>query len=187
MAGQRADADRLTQVMDGIRAAELPADESAIRTLWLEYLGWANDQLEIHHGFRMPVETTVERDVVEIDKYCPPHGHLLVAVSDGVVVGVGCLRRIGPAIAEVKRMYVQPAHRGGGLGRALLDGLLSAADADGCGVVRLDSADFMTAAHQLYRSRGFDDIAPYPESEIPERYRDHWVFMERRSAPAEGA
>jgi len=173
--------------MDGIRAAELPADETAIRGLWLEYLGWANDQLEIHYGFRMVVEATVDRDVAEIDNYRPPHGHLLVAVNDGVVIGVGCVRRIGPATAEVKRMYVRPAHRGGGLGRALLDALLGAAEGDGCAVVRLDSAAFMTAAHQLYRSRGFREIAPSPESEIPERYRDHWVFMERRSGSADDA
>jgi GNAT superfamily N-acetyltransferase len=173
--------------MDGIRAAELPADETAIRALWLEYLGWANDQLEINYGFRMPVDATVERDVAEIDKYRPPHGHLIVAVSDGVVVGVGCLRRIGPAVAEVKRMYVRPAHRGGGLGRALLGALLDAAEGDGWRVVRLDSAAFMTAAHRLYRSSGFREIAPYPESEIPERYRDHWVFMERRSTTDDGA
>jgi hypothetical protein len=38
----------------------------------------------------------------------------------------------------------------------------------------------MTAAHRLYRSSGFLEIGPYPESEIPDRYRSHWVFMERK-------
>ena len=36
----------------------------------------------------------------------------------------------------------------------------------------------MTAAHRLYRSRGFVDIDAYAESEIPDEYRSHWVFME---------
>ena len=84
-------------------------------------------------------------------------------------------------------MYVRPAYRGAGLGRALLDGLLTAAGDHGSSVVRLDSAAFMTAAHRLYRSRGFGETAPYPESEIPEGYRQHWIFMERRSAVAEDA
>jgi hypothetical protein len=44
---------------------------------------------------------------------------------------------------------------------------------------RHDSPDFMTAAHALYRAHGFTAIAPYPESEIPDQYKAHWVFMER--------
>ena len=42
-----------------------------------------------------------------------------------------------------------------------------------------DGPDFMTAAHGLYRSSGFEEIGPYPESEIPDEYKPHWVFMER--------
>ena len=61
----------------------------------------------------------------------------------------------------------------------MLDRLMSAAEAAGYALLRLDSPLFMTAAHALYRSRGFVDIAPYAESEIPDRYKSHWVFMER--------
>jgi GNAT superfamily N-acetyltransferase len=89
------------------------------------------------------------------------------------------MRRIGPATAEIKRMYVEPSHRGAGLGRALLDALLTAAQAAGYQRIKLDSPDFMTAAHALYRSAGFVEIEPYPESEIPDQHRPHWVFMER--------
>jgi hypothetical protein len=31
----------------------------------------------------------------------------------------------------------------------------------------------------MYRSTGFVDIDPYSESEIPDEYKAHWVFMER--------
>ena len=65
----------------------------------------------------------------------------------------GCLKRIGPETAEIKRMYVDPSRRREGIGRALLDELLSAARHAGYQSVRLDSPDFMTAAHALYRSR----------------------------------
>jgi hypothetical protein len=44
----------------------------------------------------------------------------------------------------------------------------------------LDSPDFMSAAHAMYRGRGFVDIEPYAESEIPDEYKSHWVFMEWR-------
>jgi hypothetical protein len=29
---------------------------------------------------------------------------------------------------------------------------------------------------------GFVDIGPYPESEIPDQYKPHWVFMEKSLA-----
>ena len=38
----------------------------------------------------------------------------------------------------------------------------------------------MTAAHRMYHASGFTDIASYPESEIPDEYKPHWAFMERK-------
>ena len=34
-------------------------------------------------------------------------------------------------------------------------------------------------ARELYRSSGFVDTGPYAESEIPDEYKKHWVFMEK--------
>ena len=75
-------------------------------------------------------------------------------------------------------MYVRPDHRGHGIGRSLLNEALTAAGQRGYSTVRLDSAGFMTEAQALYRSAGFDYIKEYAESEVPEEYRRHWVFME---------
>jgi GNAT superfamily N-acetyltransferase len=83
-------------------------------------------------------------------------------------------------IAEIKRMYVRPQFRGRGIGRALLQRLLVEAKEIGYPAVRLDSARFMQEAHALYRSSGFDEVEPYPESEIPTEFQEHWVFMEMR-------
>jgi GNAT superfamily N-acetyltransferase len=163
-----------------IRQAELPRDREAVRGLWLEYLRWGNDELETRHGFRLPVEATVDQDLAGIAKFEPPEGHLLLAFDGDPAIGIACLRRIGSATAEIKRMYVQPSHRGRGVGRALLDRLIELATSDGYQRIRLDSPDFMTTAHALYRSGGFNDIEPYPESEIPDAYKAHWAFMERR-------
>ena len=88
------------------------------------------------------------------------------------------MQRIGPSTAEIKRMYVKPEHRRSGHGRPMLEELIDSARGGGYERIRLDSPDFMTAAHRLYRSRGFVDIDAYAESEIPDEYRSHWVFME---------
>ncbi len=165
--------------MNEIRDADLTRDLQAIRDLWLNYLTWGNDEMETRHGFRLPVHETVERDLANIDKFQPPGGCILLAFVENVAVDIACMQRIGPATAEVKRMYVRPSSRREGLGRAMLERLIETARAAGYRSIRLDSPDFMTAAHALYRSSGFVDIESYPESEIPDEYKGYWVFMEK--------
>ena len=75
-------------------------------------------------------------------------------------------------------MYVRPAYRRKGVGRALVDATIKEVRAAGYSTLRLDSARFMTDAQALYRSAGFREISPYPQSEIPEQFRVYWVFME---------
>ena len=162
-----------------IRDARLPHDLAAIERLWLEYLTWGNDEMEARHGLRLPVRDAVDHDLAALEVNQPPDGRLVLAFDGEDAYGIGCLQRIGPETAEIKRMYVEPARRRGGTGRGLLGALLAGAKAGGHARVRLDSPDFMTAAHALYRSEGFVDIGPYPESEIPDQYKSHWVFMER--------
>jgi len=60
--------------------------------------------------------------------------------------------------------------------------LIAAARDAGYGVLRLDSPGFLEAAHHLYRSAGFREIPPYPETEIPEAFHPHWLFMELQLA-----
>jgi GNAT superfamily N-acetyltransferase len=168
--------------MADIRDAFLPHDLDAIRGLWLDYLTWGNDELEARHAFRLPVHEAVEHDLATIGTFQPPDGRLLLAFDDNVAIGTACMRRIARDTCEIKRMWVDPASRRGGVGRAMLDRLLTAARAAGYQRVRLDSPDFMTAAHGLYHSTGFMDIASYPESEIPDEYKIHWVFMEKSLA-----
>jgi len=94
------------------------------------------------------------------------------------VCGLGSLKSITSEIGEIKRMFVDPSFRRVGAGRALLEGLLAEARKAGYKKVRLDSPKFMEAAHALYRSVGFRDIAAYPEMEIPAEFKDYLLFME---------
>jgi len=166
--------------MTTVRDAQLPHDVDTIRQLWLDYLTWGNNEMQARHGVHPhDPQLTVENDIAHVSKFLPPSGHLLLAFHDGVPCGIGCLHRIGPATCEIKRMYVVPDARRRGVGRAILDALVSRARSAGYMKIRLDSPEFMTAAHSLYRSLGFRDIDAYPESEIPVEFRKYLVFMER--------
>lgn len=150
-----------------------------IRELFWEYLHWANAKLNEAYGIDLDIAAMIERDMTDLIKFWPPGGRLMLARWDGQVAGIACMKPLYDEIGEVKRMYVRPAARRRGVGRALLGALLDEARAIGYRRVRLDSTRFMVAAHALYRSCGFREIAPYEGSEIPVEYRAHWIFMER--------
>jgi GNAT superfamily N-acetyltransferase len=150
-----------------------------VRELFGEYLIWANKRLNEEYGIDFDVEAMLEQDMLDLNKFLPPQGCLLLAKIDNNVAGLACMRMIRDDIAEVKRMYVRSKFRKKGIGRSLLDQVLIEASLSGFPRVRLDSARFMKAAHSLYRSVGFEEIDPYIESEIPEEYQANWVFMEK--------
>ena len=150
-----------------------------VRELFWEYLQWANARAGEEFGVSFDIEAMLVGDMAELGKFMPPAGRLLLAEWQAHMAGIAGLRALDDSTAEVKRMYVRPAARHQGVGRSLLEGLLAEARRVGYQRVCLDSARFMTAAHALYRSAGFREIEPYPESEIPEAFQPNWVFMER--------
>ena len=113
-----------------------------------------------------------------IGKFMPPNGRLFLASDDSDVVGCACSRTIRPGLAEIKRVYVRPNQRGSGAGRALIQTMITDLRDEGYTTVRLDTTSFMAAAEKLYRSLGFQETAPYAESEVPEDLRHHSIFME---------
>ena len=159
--------------------AETDQDRLFIRELFWEYLQWANTKINEEFRVNFDIETMLEEDMQNLDKFYPPEGRLLLAEMNEGIAGLACMRRIKENIVEVKRMYVRKEYRGLGIGKTLLERLIEEAKELGYLKVRLDSARFMEAAHSLYRSNGFYEIDPYPESEIPEEFQSHWVFMER--------
>jgi ribosomal protein S18 acetylase RimI-like enzyme len=93
--------------------------------------------------------------------YAPPRGCLLLARHGREAAGCVGLRPLEDGTAEIKRLYVRPARRGGGLGRRLAEAALAEAARLGYPAVRLDTTASMTAARALYASLGFVPVAPY--------------------------
>ena len=98
--------------------------------------------------------------------YAPPAGRLLLARDDGEIAGCIALRPIDGQICEMKRLYVRPAFRGSGLGRLLVDRIISEARQAGYRQMRLDSLPSMVPAITLYRQLGFRDIPSYGRNPV---------------------
>lgn len=149
-----------------------------LRELWWEYLCWANSMNIKEFGVDLDIKAMLERDMAELGRFSPPSGCLLLAQHDTQIAGSACMEQIAEDTAGIKRMFVRPAFRGKGIGRALLESVIDEARRMGYSRIRLDSARYMREAQTLYHSVGFKDIEPFAESEIPEEFHAHWVFME---------
>lgn len=132
-----------------------PADLAAIRALFEAYAAGLGVDLG-YQGFAAELAGLP-------GAYAPPGGALLVARgADGAPLGCVALRPMAAAgCCEMKRLYVAPAGRGGGLGRALVAAVIAEAKGRGYREMRLDSLPFMTTAVALYRSLGFRETPPY--------------------------
>jgi putative acetyltransferase len=136
------------------------ADLDSVRALFTEYAGSLGFSLG-YQGF--------DAELAGLPgKYAAPEGALLLAKVDGIAAGVVALRRLEPGIAEMKRLYVKPAHHGRSIGRKLAEAIVETARSLGYRRLRLDTiAGKMDSAVKLYRSMGFVEIAPYYDSPVP--------------------
>ena len=99
--------------------------------------------------------------------YAPPGGGSLAAWVDLEPAGCAAVRSLEPGLGELKRLFVRPAHRGLGLGRALTEAAIELASELGHERIRLDTTPEMSAAQALYRRLGFREIEPYAHNPVP--------------------
>jgi ribosomal protein S18 acetylase RimI-like enzyme len=94
--------------------------------------------------------------------YAPPKGQMLLArdPADGTLAGCVALRPVpgAPELCEMKRLYVRPAARGGGLGRVLASAAMAEARRLGYRRICLDTLPSMQDARALYLSLGFRQV-----------------------------
>jgi putative acetyltransferase len=136
-----------------VRAAD-EEDLHEIRELFAEYAA----SLPFDLGFQGFADELADLP----GAYAPPHGVLLL------VPGAGCaaVRPLAGDACELKRLYVRPSARGGGLGRALTLAAIDAARRLGYARMRLDTVPGMERAQALYERLGFVEIAPYRENPV---------------------
>jgi len=108
-----------------------------------------------------------------------PRGLLLLARLRGEPVGCGVLSLPEARPPEIKRMWVDPAVRGLGLGRRILAELEERAREQGARSVRLETNRNLHEAVALYRSAGYEEVAPFNE----EPYAHHWFEKRLEGEP----
>ena len=127
------------------------------------------EELEAHLAARYPAES---RHGFSVQRLVEEGVDFFVLRVDGVPAGCGGILFVDPAddeaYGEVKRMYVRPHHRGEGLGRRILEGLVAHARDRGVLLLRLETGIDQREAIGLYEAMGFRERPPFgPYREDP--------------------
>jgi GNAT superfamily N-acetyltransferase len=165
--------------------ADARRDRAALMAMNIQYFEWLEQNIRRDFGLQMtdllgaPIADYV---ATALDKLCadaPPEGVFYIVRRDGQPVGMGGIRRLPDGVSEMKRVFVSPDQRGGGLGATIVKRLIADSDAFGYAAMRLDTGPFMASAHRLYEAEGFRDRTAYEGAEVPMKLHHNWRFMER--------
>ena len=141
----------MTTAIRTAREADLPAANRIARLAFAEYEAAYPEWIPVLRDTLPMTELAAEAEV-------------LIAKWEGVVVGTvayvapGRMPRYDffpPEWALLRMMAVDPAHRGKGIARALLDECVRLARQDSAHVLGLFTTPTMKAAVSLYKSAGF--------------------------------
>jgi putative acetyltransferase len=138
--------------------------------------------IDLDDPWRDDVRALLDEHLADMAATSPPesvhaldHGALAApevtfwtAREEGVLLGCGALKDLGPLGAEIKSMRTTVPARGRGVATALLVHLLSEAAQLGHRRVSLEtgSHEYFAAAHRLYTRHGFTPCGPFGDYEL---------------------
>lgn len=107
-------------------------------------------------GLTFGVGATTDEELRDLPgSYDARGGAFWVATRGGVLLGTAGVFPVAPATYELRKMYLDPAARGTGLGARLLDVTVAWARAHGGARLVLDTVEEMTRAIAFYEAHGF--------------------------------
>ncbi|MDH6227176.1 MULTISPECIES: GNAT family N-acetyltransferase [Streptomyces] len=144
--------------------------------LWREYYTEVSDRWYLLHEGRRTDPEELEREIAAdtAEGLRPPGGVLLVARYGGVPAGTAGVRLAGDGVAELKRVFLLPAHRGKGGAALLVAAAEEAARALGARRMVLDTRGDLVEARALYARLGYRETEPHND----EAYAEHWFAKE---------
>ncbi len=139
-----------------IRRAVQAAEYEAARRLLREYQA----AIEVDLCFQ-----DFEAELADLPgRYAGADAGLWLAWAGALPLGCVALalaRSPGTAAAELKRLYVRPEAQRQGIGRALVETALAAAEGAGRTSVRLETLTRLRQANRLYEDLGFVEVADF--------------------------
>ena len=115
-------------------------------------------QLEVLQDALYPPESNHGIDITALMR---PNVLFAVArAAEGLAVGCGAVV-LGPQFGELKRMFVLPQHRGGGIAQAILAFLEAQAAKQGCRLLLLETGIHQPEALGLYARCGYAHCGPF--------------------------
>lgn len=146
-------------------------NQSALRELLMEFHEWMAEHDDIYDPEE---ELTEDFESLERER----ESWAWIARSDGTPAGCVLLYGETDTLAEFRRLWVRPIHRGTGIGRALTRTVIEKTQSRGYETLGLTTPPWAEASHALYESLGFERTPPYPETRLPEKHHDKAIFMQ---------
>jgi ribosomal protein S18 acetylase RimI-like enzyme len=160
----------MTDPSIAITAADPGNDERALRRLLKAFHEWM-----VEHQDGYALEAELAEDFHSLERAA--ESWAWIARHDETPAGCVLLYGVTDDLAEFRRLWVSPTHRGAGIGRALIRRVVEKADSQGYATLGLTTPPWSEAAQALYESTGFERTTPYPETRLPEKYHDDAIFM----------
>ena len=129
-----------------------------VRQFFRNYAGWL--------GVDLSFQKFDEEMASLPGAYAAPAGRLFYIENNGQPAGCVGIRPFSEGVCEMKRLYVEPAQRGFGIGRDLALAGIKAAKELGYRKILLDTLPAMRIAVKLYRELGFQESPAYYQTPI---------------------
>jgi putative acetyltransferase len=131
------------------------ADHAAVRELFIR----VNRELAsvaMREAFERYIERSLAEEIDRLaDYYASKQGAFFVAHDGDALAGMFGLEGLGTPSAELRRMYLDAAHRGSGLAQVMLDHAEATCRAAGTPVLTLSTSELQQAALAFYRKAGY--------------------------------
>jgi len=118
------------------------------------------------YGLNMDPDST-DKDLADIQaEYVDTGGTFRIVELDGEIAGSYGLYPISTRVCELRKMYLLSAHHGRGIGRKMMEDLLSWAGRSGFTEIVLETNSVLERARKLYVRYGF---VPYKPEHLSDR------------------
>lgn len=121
-------------------------------------------RLLAHHFTSARAETAPSSaHALDLSGLKSPNVHFWSAWDGETVIGIGALMRLSESHGEIKSMHTEQAHRGKGIGSAMLAHIIASARKMGLSRLSLETGSwsYFAPARELYSRHGFVEGPPF--------------------------